>query len=44
MKNLLISIADKILLRRKALIEAVNDELKNIVQIEIPDIVHSVTL
>ena len=34
MKNLLMSIADKILLRRRALIEAVNDELKNIVQIE----------
>lgn len=44
MKNLLMSIADKILLRRRALIEAANDELKNIVQIEIPDIVHSVTL
>lgn len=44
MKNLLMSIADKILLRRRALIETVNDELKNIVQIEIPDIVHSVTL
>lgn len=44
MKNLLMSIADKILLRRRALIEAVNDELKNIVQIEIPDIAHSVTL
>ena len=44
MKNSLMSIADKILLRRRALIEAVNDELKNIVQIEIPDIVHSVTL
>lgn len=29
MKNLLMSIADKILLRRRALIEAVNDELKN---------------
>ena len=34
MKNLLMSIADKILLRRRALIEAVNDELKNIAQIE----------
>ena len=34
MKNLLMSIADKILLRRRALIETVNDELKNIVQIE----------
>lgn len=28
------SIADKILLRKRALIETVNDELKNIVQIE----------
>ena len=44
MRNSLMSIADKILLRKRALIETVNDELKNIVQIEIPDIVHSVTL
>ena len=28
------SIADKILLRKRALIETVNDELKNIAQIE----------
>ena len=34
MKNLLMSIADKILLRRRALIETVNDELKNIAQVE----------
>ena len=34
MKNSLMSIADKILLRKKALIETVNDELKNIAQIE----------
>ena len=34
MKNLLMSIADKILLRKRALIETVNDELKNITQIE----------
>ena len=33
-KNSLISIADKILLRKRALIETVNDELKNIAQIE----------
>ena len=30
----LMSIADKILLRKRALIETVNDELKNIAQIE----------
>ncbi len=36
MKNSLMSIADKILLRKRALIETVNDELKNI-----PGTVHS---
>ena len=34
MKNSLMSIADKILLRKRALIETVNDGLKNIAQIE----------
>ena len=34
MKNSLMSIADKILLRKRAMIETVNDELKNIAQIE----------
>ncbi len=34
MKNSLMSVADKILLRKRALIETVNDELKNIVQTE----------
>ena len=34
MKNSLMSIADKILLRKRALIETVNNELKNIAQIE----------
>ena len=34
MKNSLMSIADKILIRKRALIETVNDELKNIAQIE----------
>ena len=34
MKNSLMSIADKILLRKRALIETVNDELKNIAQME----------
>lgn len=34
MKNSLMSIADKILLRKRALIETINDELKNIAQIE----------
>jgi len=32
MKNFLMSITDKILLRKRALIETVNDELKNIAQ------------
>lgn len=34
MKNSLMSIADKILFRKRALIETVNDELKNIVKIK----------
>ena len=34
MKNSPISIADKILLRKRALIETVNDELKNITQMK----------
>ena len=34
MKNSLMSITDKIILRKRALIETVNDELKNIAQIE----------
>lgn len=34
MKNSLMSVADKILLRKRALIEIVNDEPKNIAQIE----------
>ena len=34
MKNSLMSVANKILLRKRALIETVNDELKNIAQIE----------
>lgn len=34
MKNFLMIITDKILLRKRALIETVNDELKNITQIE----------
>ena len=34
MKNSLMSISDKIYLRKRALIETVNDELKNIAQIE----------
>jgi hypothetical protein len=34
MKNTLMSIQDKILLRKRAIIESVNDELKNICQIE----------
>ena len=34
MRNSLMSVEDKILLRKRALIETVNDELKNIAQIE----------
>ena len=34
MKNVLMNINDKILIRRRAVIETVNDELKNIAQIE----------
>ena len=34
MKNSLMSVSDKIMLRKRALIESVNDELKNIAQIE----------
>ncbi len=34
MKNSLMHLHDKILLRKRSLIETVNDELKNIVQIE----------
>lgn len=34
MKNQLMSLSDKILLRKRSLIETVNDELKNICQIE----------
>ena len=34
MKNTLMSVSDKILLRKRSLIETVNDELKNICQIE----------
>lgn len=34
MKNVLMTMADKILLRKRAIIESINDELKNICQIE----------
>ena len=34
MKNSLMSVADKIMLRKRARVESVNDELKNIAQIE----------
>ena len=34
MRNSLMSVSDKIMLRKKALVESVNDELKNIAQIE----------
>ena len=34
MKNTLMNINDKILLRKRAIIETINDELKNICQVE----------
>jgi hypothetical protein len=34
MKNILMEMSDKILLRKRSIIETVNDELKNICQIE----------
>ena len=34
MKNCLMSVSDKILLRKRAVIESVNDELKNTAQLE----------
>ena len=34
MKNCLMSVSDKVYLRKRAVIESVNDELKNIAQIE----------
>lgn len=34
MKGALMSVPDKLLLRKKSIIETVNDELKNIVQVE----------
>ena len=34
MKNCLMSVSDKILLRKRAVIESVNNELKNITQLE----------
>ncbi|MEY4504387.1 MAG: hypothetical protein RL154_681 [Pseudomonadota bacterium] len=34
MKNMLMSLIDKLLLRKRALIESINDQLKNISQLE----------
>ena len=34
MRNSLVSVADKIILRKRALIETINEELKNIAQIK----------
>ena len=34
MKGTLMSVSDRLLLRKRAIIEAVNDELKNIAQVE----------
>ena len=34
MKNKIISVVDKVLLRKRSLIETVNDQLKNIAQVE----------
>ena len=39
MKQKLVKMMDKILLRKRALIETVNDQLKNILQIYMADIV-----
>lgn len=36
MKNRLVPLMDKILMRKRALVETVNDQLKNIAQIELP--------
>lgn len=45
MRNSLMSVEDKILLRKRALIETVNDELKNMSRkLNIPDTDHSITL
>lgn len=41
MKGGIRSMYDRILLRKRAIIKTINDELKNIAQIEIPDIVPS---
>ena len=41
MKNILIPVYDKIILRKRALVESVNDELKNIAQVDIQDTVLS---
>lgn len=38
MKGALMSVSDKLLLRKRAIIETVNDELKNIAQVSTPDI------
>ena len=34
MKGVLMSVSDRLLLRKRAIIETVNDELKNIAQVE----------
>ncbi len=34
MKNSLMSVSDKVLLRKRSIIESINDELKNMAQIE----------
>ena len=38
MKGALMSISDRLLLRKNIIIETVNDELKNIAQVRTPDI------
>ena len=42
MKNVLMNINDKILIRKRAVIETVNDELKNIARQNIQDIGRSI--
>jgi len=43
MKNCLMEMSDKILLRKRSIIETVNDELKNIGQVEHSRISHVLT-
>ena len=44
MKNSLMNLYDKLMLRKRSVIETVNDELKNVCQLSIPDTAPSTTL